>query len=232
MLGRQHLAMSKHVLPLLALGLLPAGAALAAQFPLPQRPVAPVISPEWSNELARDKVGEALDVVRIAGITRGMTVADIGTGSGYYAMRLAPVVGGRGRVLAQDIDARTLQLLEWRAKKAKLNNVVTVLGNGANARLPLFSTDVAIMAHVYHEVAQPYQLLDKLRRSLRPGGRLVVVELDKPSEQRGMPKALLACEVKSVGYDLASMTDIAQGYVAVFVPGKRPDPASVRACRP
>ncbi|MEI6417875.1 MAG: methyltransferase domain-containing protein [Sphingomonadales bacterium] len=211
---------------------LPASKAAAAQFPLPQRPVAPVVSPEWSNEMARDKVGEALDVIRIAGITRGMTVADIGSGSGYYAIRVAPVVGARGRVLAQDIDARTLQLLERRAQKAKLNNVVPVLGNGANARIPLFSTDVAIMAHMYHEIAQPYQLLDKLRRSLRPGGRLVVVDLDRPSEQHGMPKALLVCEVKSVGYDLVSMTDITQGYVAVFYPGKRPDPATVRACRP
>lgn len=217
---------------LLAFALLPFSPALAVQFPAPLRPVAPVVSPEWSNEQARDKVGEALDVIRIAGITRGMTVADIGSGSGYYAIRVAPVVGARGRVLAQDIDARTLLDLERRAKKARLANIVPVLGNGANARLPLMSTDVALMAHMYHEIAQPYQLLDKLRRSLRPGGRLVIIDLDRPSEQHGMPKALLVCEVKSVGYDLVSMTDITQGYVAVFHPGKRPNPATVRACRP
>ncbi|WP_310498511.1 methyltransferase domain-containing protein [Sandarakinorhabdus sp.] len=211
---------------LLAAMLIAAGAA-----PVPLRPVAPVVSASWSNEAARDAAGEARDVVRIAGIVRGMTVADIGAGGGYYTMRVAPLLGPRGRLLAQDIDPRTLQLLERRVRKARLHNVQFLIGNGANARLPIASTDVALMVHMYHEIAQPYLLLERLRPSLKPGGRIVIVDLDRPSEDHGMPKALLTCEVRTMGYDLVSLTDITQGYVAVFKPGKRPDPASVRACR-
>ena len=81
------------------LPLLPA----AGPLPRPQRPVAKVVSSAWGEEAARDKAGEAADVIRIASIKPGMAVADIGTGGGYYVMRVAPVVGPQGRVFAQDL---------------------------------------------------------------------------------------------------------------------------------
>ena len=203
----------------------------AAALPRPQRPVAKVVSTAWGDETARDKAGEAADVMRIASIKAGMAVADIGTGGGYYVLRAAPVVGPQGRVFAQDISLAALRKVRQRARAAGLRNVRYVLGSQANARLPDASTDVALMIHMYHEIEQPYLLLDRLRRSLKPGGRIVIVDVDRPSEDHGMPKALLACEVKAVGYELVAMTDIAQGYVAVFRPGVRPPPDSVKACR-
>jgi predicted methyltransferase len=203
----------------------------AGPLPRPQRPVAKVVSSAWGEETARDKAGEAADVIRIAGIRPGMAVADIGTGGGYYVMRLAPVVGPTGRVFAQDISATVLDRVRQRSRAAGLTNVRFVQGSQANARLPAASVDVALMIHMYHEIEQPYLLLDRLRRSLKTGGRIVVVDLDRPSEEHGMPKALLACEVKAVGYELISMTDIKQGYVAMFRPGVRPRPETVKACR-
>ena len=203
----------------------------AGPLPRPQRPVAKVVSSAWGEEAARDKAGEAADVMRIAGIRPGMAVADIGTGGGYYVMRLAPVVGPAGRVFAQDISLTALDRVRQRTSAAGLTNVRFVQGSQANARLPAASVDVALMIHMYHEIEQPYLLLDRLRRSLKPGGRIVVVDLDRPSEEHGMPKALLACEVKAVGYELIGITDIAQGYVAVFRPGVRPRPETVKACR-
>jgi SAM-dependent methyltransferase len=206
-------------------------AAAPVTLPKPQRPVAPVVALEWGDETSRDQLGEAADVVRIAGIKAGSSVADIGTGTGYYVMRLAPIVGPQGRVFAQDISQRALDLVRRRAAAAKFTNVRTVRGGIADARLPAASVDVAVMVHMYHEIEQPYLLLDRLRRSLKPGGRIVIVDLDRPSEMHGMPKALLTCEVKAMGYELVGITDIAQGYAAVFRPGLRPEPASVRACR-
>lgn len=203
----------------------------AATLPRPQRPVAKIVSSAWGEEAARDKVGEAADVIRIAGIKPGMAVADIGTGAGYYVLRVSPVVGPQGRVFAQDIAAAALDRLRQRTRAAGLTNVRFVQGSQANARLPDAAVDVVLMIHMYHEIEQPYVLLDRLRRSLKPGGRVVVVDLDRPSQDHGMPKALLTCEVKAVGYELVTMADIAQGYVAVFRPGLRPDPTSVRACR-
>src|SRR5262249_25440030 len=77
--------------------LAPPGAPAAA-FPKPDRPVADIVSPIWHSETERDEAGEPRQVVRLLGIKSGMTVADIGAGSGYYVTRLSPVVGPTGRV--------------------------------------------------------------------------------------------------------------------------------------
>ena len=203
----------------------------AGPLPRPARPVAPVVSQAFGDEATRDRQGEASDVLRLAGIRAGMAVADIGTGGGYYVLRAAPAVGPQGRVYAQDLSATALDQVRQRVQAAGFRNVRYVQGRQTSTRLPAASVDVALMVHMYHEIEQPYLLLDRLRASLKPGGRIVIVDLDRPSEAHGMPKALLICEVKAVGYELMGVTDIAQGYVAVFRPGVRPDPASVRACR-
>ena len=77
----------------------------ALEFPEPDRPVAEIVSNQFSNEGARDERGEAQKVMDLANIEAGMTVADIGAGEGYYTVRLAERVGAEGRVTAQDIDA-------------------------------------------------------------------------------------------------------------------------------
>ena len=75
----------------------------AAAFPKPDRPVADIVSPIWHDEKERDDAGEPSQLVRLLGIKSGMTVADIGAGSGYYVVRLSPVVGSKGRIIAEDI---------------------------------------------------------------------------------------------------------------------------------
>ncbi len=200
-------------------------------FPLPQRGVARVISPVWADEASRDKAGEATNVMRLAGIVPGQTVADIGAGSGYYTMRVAAVVGPGGRVIAQDIVPGYLNALKKRVRTAGLKNVRFVLGSTSDPRLPPASIDTALLIHMYHEIAQPYALLYRLRASLKPGARVAIVDLDRASEAHGMPKALLVCEVKAVGYDLVSITELQPGYLAVFKPGAPVDPTTVKACR-
>src|SRR5262249_11203012 len=71
----------------------------AVAFPNPDRPVADIVSPIWHNEKERDAAGESRQLVRLLGIKLGMTVADIGAGSGYYVVRLSPIVGPHGRVI-------------------------------------------------------------------------------------------------------------------------------------
>ncbi len=206
-------------------------ASAATAFPLPQREVARIVSPAWADEDSRDRAGEAANVIRILGIKPGQTVADIGAGSGYYTMRVAPIVGPRGMVIAQDIMPQYLGRLKSRTARARLRNVKFVLGNPVDPRLPKNAIDTALLIHMYHEIAQPYQLLWELRASMKPGGRVAIVDLDRPSERHGMPKATLVCEVKAVGYDLVTITDLQPGYLAVFKPGPAVDPASVRGCR-
>jgi predicted methyltransferase len=197
----------------------------------PRRTVAKIVSPIWSDEASRDRAGEAANVIGHLGIGAGQTVADIGAGSGYYTMRLSPVVGPHGQVIAQDIMPRYLDDLKLRVRKAGLANVSFVLGLPGDPRLRPGSIDTALMIHMYHEIAQPYALLGHVRASLKPGGRLGIVDLDRASEAHGMPKTTLVCEVRSVGYDLVSINDLTQGYLAIFRPGKAPDPMAVKACR-
>src|ERR1700719_1126119 len=78
----------------------------AAAFPRADRPVANIVSPIWHDEKERDDAGEASQLVRLLGIKSGMTVADIGAGSGYYVVRLSPIVGPRGRIIAQSRIAK------------------------------------------------------------------------------------------------------------------------------
>ncbi len=208
-----------------------AAAGTAQAFPAPDRPVAHIVSPKWGDEASRDKAGEAAKVIKLLGIDGGDVVADTGAGSGYYTMRVAPKVGPKGRVFAEDIVANYLQRLKTRVRHAGLTNVSFVLGSPSDPRLPAGRIDTALLIHMYHEIEEPYGLLWKLRGSLKPDGRIAVVDLDRATEFHGTPKALLACEVKAVGYELVTMTELNPGYLAVFKPGPAPDPASVKACR-
>lgn len=200
-------------------------------YPMPNREVARIVSPVWADEASRDAAGEAANVIRLVGIGRGQTVADIGAGSGYYTVRLAPVVGDAGRVIAQDITPQYLTDLKRRVRRAGLRNVGFVQGAAGDPRLPRAAVDAALMIHMYHEIAQPYALLGKLRASLKPGGKLAIVDLDRTSAAHGMPKALLVCEVQSVGYDLVAISDLSPGYLAIFRLAKPMGPATVKACR-
>jgi ubiquinone/menaquinone biosynthesis C-methylase UbiE len=199
--------------------------------PRPDRQVARIVSPAWDDEDARDRAREAETVIRLTGIKPGHTVADIGAGAGYYTVRLSPIVGPKGRVIAQDIMPSYLRALKARTREAGLANVSFVQGSAADPRLPPTSLDAALLIHMYHEIDQPYALLWRLRKSLKPDGRVAIVDLDREAQYHGMPRALLICEVKAVGFELVSVTNLEQGYLALFKPGPEKDPKTVKACR-
>ena len=105
-------------------------------FPKAQRDVAPIVGDAFSTEDARDRLGEAEEVIALAGVKPGMSVADVGAGEGYYTVRLARVVGPEGRVLAQDIVPRVRDALSDRVQREKLDNVAVKLGTPDNPMLP------------------------------------------------------------------------------------------------
>jgi hypothetical protein len=108
----------------------------AVAFPKLDRPVANIVSPIWHDEKERDDAGEASQLVRLLGIKSGMTVADIGAGSGYHVVRLSPIVGPRGRIIAQDVVTAYLRGLRNRVRNLGLQNVVISLGEPHDPRLP------------------------------------------------------------------------------------------------
>jgi len=203
-------------------------------FPTPDRPVANIVSPRWSNEEERDRLNEAGEVMAKAGIGPGMTVADIGAGEGYYTIRLGQRVGKTGRVLAEDIVAGVRDALAERVAREQLNNVSVRLGEPSDPKLPVASFDRVLMVHMYHEIAQPYEFLWRLRPSLKPDGLVVVVDANRPTQAHGTPPALLRCEFAAVGYQQAATQNMpsAGGYLAMFrAVGPRPEPKAIKACR-
>src|SRR5262245_3699902 len=208
----------------------------AAAFPKPDRPVADIVSPIWHNEKERDAAGEARQLVRLLGIKSGMTVADIGAGSGYYVVRLSPIVGSRGRIVAEDVVPEYLRGLRRRVRDLRLRNVVISLGEPHDPRLPANSLDIVILVHMYHEITQPYALLYNLVPALKPGSRVGIVDAYGPTSKHGTPPDLLRCELAAVGYREISLNRLtgSDAYLAIFAPpsiATRTRPESIVACK-
>lgn len=209
-------------------------AAGAREFPQADRPVSAVVSSQFSNETQRDRQGEAEMVMNLAGVRPGMSVADIGAGEGYYTVRLAERVGHGGRVLAQDIDGDALRRLGARVEKDRLDNVSIKPGAPDDPRLPDRSFDRVFMVHMYHEVEEPYAFLWRIWPSLKPGGKVVVVDVDRSTDRHGIPPALLTCELEAVGFRLDEFHRKPEvtGYYAQFTAAeRRPEPRRIRPCR-
>jgi predicted methyltransferase len=208
----------------------------AAAFPKPNRPVADIISPIWHDEKERDAAGEQSQLIRLLGIKSGMIIADIGAGSGYYVVRLSPIVGAGGRVIAEDIKPEYLQSLRKRVRDLGLQNVAISLGEPHDPRLPADSVDVAILVHMYHEIAQPYALLYNLVPALKPGARVAIVDAFAPTAKHGTPPSVLRCELAAVGYRQISLNrlDGSNAYLAIFAPpsvASRTPPEAIVACK-
>ena len=203
-------------------------------FPAADRPVASIVSSRWSDEETRDRVNEAGEVMSRGGIRRGMTVADIGAGEGYYTIRLAQRVGPQGRVLAEDIFPNVRDTLAERVARERLENVSVKLGEASDPKLPDASFDRVLMIHMYHEIERPYEFLWRLRPSLKPDGLVVVVDANRDTASHGTPPALLRCEFGAVGFRQVGMQVMpsAGGYLATFrVEGPRPEPRAIKPCR-
>jgi ubiquinone/menaquinone biosynthesis C-methylase UbiE len=208
-------------------------ASQATAFPEPQRPVAPIVSSRYSNEDARDSVGEFETVVQLAGVAAGMSVADIGAGEGYYTVRLSPLVGPKGRVLAQDIVPETRDELARRVNRERLDNVAVKLGEANDPKLPEASFDRIFLIHMYHEIARPSEFLWHIRTALKKDGSLIVVDADRPTDRHGTPPRLLLCEFAAVGYELARFERLpdSDSYFAQFLAkGPRPEPGAIPSC--
>jgi SAM-dependent methyltransferase len=205
----------------------------ASPFPNPQRPVAPIVSSRYSDEDARDSVGEFETVVDLAGVEPGMSVADIGAGEGYYTIRLSPLVGPKGRVLAQDIVPATRDALAQRVTRERLDNVAVKLGQPNDPKLPEVSFDRVFLIHMYHEIERPSEFLWHVRGSLKRDGRVIVVDADRTTDRHGTPPKLLVCEFSAIGYQLTRFERMpdSESYFAQFeARGPRPAPADIPTC--
>ena len=130
----------------------------------------------WLEREEREQEERGDLLLRELGLKPGMAVADVGAGTGYYARRIAPLVGSSGTVYAVDVQPEMIQMLGDLAKKANLPNIKPMLCTVDNVKLPDVSIDLAIMVDVYHELEFPFEVMESVVRALKPGGRVVVVE--------------------------------------------------------
>lgn len=205
----------------------------ARGFPRALRAIATSSTGYALSEAERDRAGEAARVMALSGVRPGMSVADIGAGEGYYTVRLAPAVGRKGRVLAEDIDAGALSRLGDRVQRERLDNVSIALGDAADPHLPPASFDRVFLVHVYRYLGEPYAFLWHMRGGLRPGGTVAVVEDEAPGDRFAVPPELLFCEFSAVGFRLIQFVTKLDGtgYYAQFEAiGDRPEPVAIRPC--
>jgi SAM-dependent methyltransferase len=131
---------------------------------------------DWLVRPERETEEQPDLALKLIGVPKGATVGDIGAGAGYLTWRLAALVGPAGKVYANDIQPEMLDLLRKNMRQRKITNVEPVLGAFDDPKLPPNSLDLVILVDVYHEFSEPQKMLRHIRESLKPDGRLVLLE--------------------------------------------------------
>jgi predicted methyltransferase len=179
----------------------------------------------WLDRPEREREETPARALAIIDVAPGSTVADIGAGSGYFTERLARLVGPSGKVYANDIQTGMLDLLRARMTRLRLANVTLVLGEPSDPKLPSAAIDLALMVDVYHELREPQTMLANIRKALKPGGRLVLIEYKGedptipilPSHKMTVAHAKL--EVEHEGFKLTHVdSSLPRQHVLIFSP--------------
>jgi ubiquinone/menaquinone biosynthesis C-methylase UbiE len=153
-------------------------------------------------------------------ISPGKAVADIGAGSGWFSVRAASRVTETGIVFAVDINPEAIQYIQQRTKREGISNIKTIVGQPGDPLLPPHSIDAVLLLKTYHEVAEPVALLKNLRKSLRPGARVGIIDRNGTAENHGVNEDIVLRELREAGYTLIGRYDFVKGdgedYFLVF----------------
>ena len=175
---------------------------------------------ERSEREIEEEPDKALDAL---GPLTGLTVADVGAGSGYFTVRLASRVGPKGRVYANDLQPEMLKMLAARLAREKVQNVTLVQGITDDPKLPASTVDLVLMVDVYHELSEPQKMLRAIRAALKPGGRLVLLEYRKEDPavpirfEHKMSIAEAKLELEAEGFLLGRIDDrLPRQHIFVF----------------
>ncbi len=151
-------------------------------------------------------------VVEALAVAPGARVADLGAGGGYFTFRLADAVGPDGLVFAIDVDPNMLEYLEERVRDEGIANVKVVEAAYDDARIPESGADLVLTVNTYHHISDRPVYFRQLAGSLRPGGRVAIIELDDGSWFRRWfghytDADVIRSEMESAGYRLAAEHD-------------------------
>lgn len=200
------------------------GRRVPATHPLSGRPIAGIATDtSWLDRGSREQEEAPERALDLIAITPGLIVADVGAGSGYMTVRLAQRVGSAGRVYANDVQPDMLRAIQRKLLDEKLTNVELVQGTDEDARLPDRAIDLALLVDVYHEFHHPQAMLRSLRRSLKPDGRLVLVEYRKEdpripiafTHRMSLAEAQLEVDAEGFTFDRA-IEELPRQHIIVF----------------
>jgi ubiquinone/menaquinone biosynthesis C-methylase UbiE len=130
----------------------------------------------WLTRESRDREEDCKTLLAALKLKPGDTVCDLGCGNGFYTVKIAKLVGERGRVIGVDIQREMLEFLKDKASDEKIGNIEPVLGTVVDPKLPPGSVDLVLLVDVYHEFDHPEQMLSAIRKSLKPSGRVALAE--------------------------------------------------------
>ena len=229
---------------LLAILVLAAGSAAAAQEPEVEGPpvykgrrVANVMSyagAPWLERADREEEEAPSKLLAKLALQPGQNVADVGCGSGFYTRRMAPLIGPEGKVYAVDIQPEMLRMLEESARKENITNIVSILGDPDDPKLPAGAIDWILLVDVYHELQNPEPVLAKMREALSPDGRVALVEFRLEGEsaahirtEHRMSVEQVRAEWEPAGFELVEVwEEMPTQHVFFF---KRGEPATPKA---
>lgn len=168
----------------------------------------------------RDEKLQVQRVMDILGIKEGVSVADIGAGSGWFTVRAAKRVGTSGVVYAVDINPEAIAYINRRIKQDGIRNVQAILSKEDDPGLSKNTIDSVLLLKTYHEVAHPVLLLKNLQSSLRSGGRVGIIDRNGNGEDHGISRDVVVQEAAEAGYELQEQYDFVKGdgqdYFLVF----------------
>ena len=150
--------------------------------PVTGRAIAPTMSvdgADWLDRPEREREEQPKRAIASLHLVPGMNVGEIGSGTGFYALRIAKLIQPGGTYYANDIQPAMLTLLSRKASAQKVSNIKTVLGTQADSRLPAGALDYLLMVDVYHELSAPQVMLRNVAKALKPNGEIVLLEFRK-----------------------------------------------------
>lgn len=172
---------------------------------------------EDANRAKNLQIDRVMDILKI---TEGKSVADIGAGSGWFTVRAAKRIGETGKVFAVEINQEYIDHIANRAKKEGFTNIQTVLGTEDDPKLAAASVDACLILKTYHEIAEPIKVLEKLRKALKPGARLGIIDRNGKGDDHGLDKQKVIDEAKRAGFKIKEQFDFTKAdgmdYFLVF----------------
>jgi ubiquinone/menaquinone biosynthesis C-methylase UbiE len=201
---------------------------LFAQFSVAKEPIPPALTEYMGREIAvtmhytgapwlvresRQREEDCEQLLKALNLRPGQAVCDMGCGNGFYTLQLAELVGSDGKVFAVDIQSPMLAMLRAEMRKNRIKNIKPLLGTPVDPRLEPESVDLMLLVDVYHEFSHPEQMLAAIRASLKPRGRVALVEFReedplvpiKPLHK--MSKAQIMKEFSANGFKLVEEYD-------------------------